>query len=181
MLANVVKRLTREAKKQGGTLTPTQISQLEREANLSFDNAFVTVTAPFAPETWQGEVILPTGSLQSGRVDMRFSRPVEIVGIYPALVPVGAVGVDAKMDEIACQIDIDHQNFRTSTITDTTQTSNFVTLNALAVDKRQFGLRIDSPRPSVGFTFRWRTALNTRKDTLISVTLFCRWLRESGA
>lgn len=176
MLANVVKKMMREAKKSGGALTPAQMSTLEREANLGFDGSFVTVTAPMAPETWQGECVLPTNQLESGRIDMRFSRPVEIVGIYPSIVSVGSVGVDAKIDEISCQIDIDRQNFRTSNITDTTQTSNFVVLGALAQEKRNLGLRICTSQPSVGFTFRWRTALNTRKDTLIAVTLYCRWI-----
>lgn len=180
MLSLYLKQIVRAVKGNGGAITPAQLSEMERKASLAFDGAFVTTTAPFAPVTWQGETVLASSSSVSGRVDLRFNRPVEIVGLYPSIVAVGSVGRDATLDDVACQIDIDRQSFRTSSITDTNQTSNFVVLGALACKERQLGLHIETPSPNVGLTFAWRVPTGTCKDSLIAVTTFCRWLDQEG-
>lgn len=176
MLSTYLKNALKAIRLNGGNATPAQLSDLERQAALAFDGAWVTQTAPFAPVTWEGETLMASNMLESGRIDLRFTRPVEIVGIYASIVPVGAVGRAATLDDLACQIDIDRQAFRTSSITDTCATSNFVVLGALACTQRQLGIRIESASPNVGLTFRWRVGTGVCKDSLVAATCFCRWL-----
>jgi len=163
---------------------PRLLDMLEKAAINAFEG-IVALTAPASPMTWECNVNLLGNTQESNRISYRYPRPVEIVGYYPTLVVFGTVGITPSTDSIAVSIDTDNQNYLTSGEGVSTNAGGtagpYVTLSAMSVQvPRILGYKLKNPTPVIGFKYRWKQATSVAtpiyKDTLVSMTMFARYL-----
>lgn len=167
---------------------PRLLSKLERAAQEAFDGAFVAMSAPASPMTWETVTILRGSSLTGPRVPFRFPRPVEICGFFPTVLPIlpaSGGAVVPTTDSIACAIDTDNQNYLTSGDGISTNAGStagpYVTLSGLSVQTpRVLGYKLRNPTPDIGFQFRWKIDPGLTpfifRDVIISMTMYARYI-----
>ncbi len=167
---------------------PRLLAKLERMAQEAFDGAFVALSAPASPMSWESVSILRGATLTGPRVPFRFPRPVEICGFFPTVLPILPASGGATVpttDSIACAIDTDNQNYMTAGDGISTNAGStagpYVTLTSLSVQApRVLGYKLRNPTPDIGFTFRWKldpgAAPGIFRDVIISMTMFARYI-----
>lgn len=150
----------------------------------------VPKTKPASPDTWEIRQDLTAAQLETGRIPIDFPEPYLIVGAYTAVISTTNEPDlrDPTPDDILTLVDLNNQRLFTSTndigqTTASARDSQFVTLGALDTRFRDLHIRLMSPRPILGISFRWkildqavREALY--QDCIISVSVFCTPFRE---
>ncbi len=179
----VLRFVSRVKKQPQDGSDPRLLARLEKYAQEAFEG-IVALHAPASPMTWEVSVTLDGDNQTTNRVPFRFPRPVEIVGFKPTLVVYGTGHTTPTIDDIACSIDTDNQNYITSGEGVSTPAGGtagpFVTLSALSVQTpRVVGYKLRNPTPDIGYTFRWKQDVSggaVYNDTLISMAMYARYL-----
>lgn len=113
---------------------------------------------PIAPRTYAIRAMIPTNSPDSGRVAMRFSGPVLVVGFYanvgsaPPTLQAGPPIVESrwapKIDDFVVAMQVNRDGFTTYS-----DEANFVPLGGLVLPNRAHLFIVDGTAPELGFTF----------------------------
>lgn len=116
---------------------------------------------PAARDTWELQGTLLTDQETSEVISMDFPGPCRIVGVYPSLSGIPAVGglETPTLDDIMVMLDFNQQRIYTSQVGQTTQAQRaqaFVTVNALNTLNRDLDIEVTNPRPVMGVQFRWK-------------------------
>lgn len=171
---------------------PGELAALVNAARRSWDGAFGARNAPIAPMTWEQQVLLPGAAIVSERVAFRFPYAMEIVGLYASVVPLlpaaGGAAVPT-LDDLQVQLDLNNTNQLTTLEGVSTAApgaargGTFVTLGALHINpSRLLGLKLRSPNPEVGATFRWKQGggpiAPVYRDSLVALAMFVRRLDD---
>ena len=162
------------------------VDRIRRMARRSFDGAFVALQAPLAPESWEALALLPGAKDESPTTLLEFPEPIEVVGFYMAIRPAAAPQVGQffpTTDDVQVSIQIDRK-VSIATLNDSrtnnTGTTPYVTAGAMSVlAPRMIGLCIDTPKPAIGFKFRWKAGPDVWPDCICTATVFARYLRQS--
>jgi len=166
---------------------PTVLDRLEREAKESWEGALVALHAPIAPLSWETRAILPGTVQQTTRQPLIFPRPVEIVGLFPAVIPVSiAPGLrTATPLDIDISIDVNSVDYLTAGQGVSTSAGgtagNFVTLASVGVQVPRLHMtKLTAPKPDMGMTFHWKlpaaVGAAIYNDSFISVAVYARYL-----
>jgi len=166
---------------------PKILDAMVRRAKQAWEGAFAAMHAPIAIRTWETEILLPGGAIESGISPLEFPQAVEIVGFYPTIVPVSYLPQGALVipttDDLVVQIAYDSERRLTKRaqadlLPTTTGTANeFVTASSVSVlAPRLFGLRIESTNPQLDITWRWKQGVGVFVDSICSMAAFCRYI-----
>lgn len=171
---------------------PENLEALLRAADVSWDGSFVANHSPVAPLTWEEQALLHFDDVESERTKFNFPYRMEVVGMRPSLSviqPITTGMIVPTLDDIQVAIDINEAEHLTSldgqaTTASTKRGGNFVSLAAIGVQvPRLFGLKLVSPQPELGMTFRWKQLPASGAvppdfigfaDVLIGVSLYVR-------
>lgn len=126
------------------------------------EQEYATLTAPVAPYRWRvGPIELLNTDQETGFVPVRFSRPIEIVGVRAVVVPKlplagGALRVPTVSD-IDVLVELNQDVRLTNQVNDDGTQRGFVPLSSLTVDEATL-LRwipnVDAPDFQVSFAWR---------------------------
>jgi len=170
---------------------PRVLSALEGAAQKSFDGAWVAMSAPIAPLTWEIATTLISTQLEGPRIRLDLPRPMEVVGFFPSIVVTGRnpLLTNPTLTDLLVSIDANEEERITSGQGITTNVGGsagtFVTLAAISSQStapganRLIGWKLDQPKPNLGFTFRWKVGANFFNDALINVSTFVRYIEGS--
>ena len=138
---------------------------------------------PAAHDTWEIRTTFDADEIETARIPLEFPGPYMIVGAHVTVIQTTNAGsiLVPTADDILCLIDVDNQRQYTAAdlIGQTTGASRgeqFVTLSALDTEFRDLLMQLDSPRPVLGATFRWKVGADADglyEDCLISLAFFC--------
>lgn len=163
---------------------PNLLARLEKVAKQSWEG-IVALHAPASPMTWETRMIMRGAVQTSNRTPFTFPRPIEIVGFYPTIIVLATGGaVYPTTDVIQVSIDTDNQNYLTSGEGVSTNAGGnvgpYVTLSAVSVQvPRILGYKLDNPKPSIGFTYRWALDVSAGaiyRDCIIATAMYARYL-----
>lgn len=185
-LAFELLRALDKQKRDPTSLDRTTLDRLEKMARRSYDGAYVALQAPMAPETWEVVTDLPKAKEESGLAPLEFPRPVEIVGFYASIVPAAPLLVPVDpipgLNDVLVSIQVDRKEqktTRTDQRTGSASTDNWVTLGAMVVQPlRLLALCIGTPKPWIGFKFRWKQGANIFPDSIVSIACYARYYNE---
>jgi hypothetical protein len=167
---------------------PGELDALMRAARSDEGDSFSVLASGKAPLSWEERVILLSGDGSSERVAFKFPYAMEVVGMFPVIEPIlpAQVGLVApSIMSVDVQIDINNQNMITNlegvstTAAGANRGGNFVTLAGIssAIANRMIALKLESPSPELGMTFRWKQ-MNVYQDVIVGVQLFVRELDD---
>lgn len=147
---------------------------------------FAALHAPTAMYSWECQTILLRTVQDTGRIPLRWNRPVEIIGMRPSVVANAIVGgglLVPTAEDIVCAVSANQQDKFTNRLEFAAAVGaaeSFVVLAALGVQTpRLTRIQLTNESPQLDVTFRWRTNLPgtpTYEDANIALTLFCRYL-----
>jgi len=186
-LAYEVLRLLDAAERDPGVIRDRNMTdRIRRMARRSFDGAFVALQAPMAPESWEALAVLPSAKEETPTTLLEFPEPVEVVGFYMAVRPAAtplAGQFFPTTDDVQVSVQIDRK-VSIATLNDartsSAGTTPFVTSGAMSIlAPRMIGICIDTPKPALGFKFRWKAGPNIWPDSICTATVFARYLRQS--
>jgi len=141
--------------------------------------------APVAPYTWEVQANLLRTVQDTGRIPLRWNRPVMIVGMYASVVQNSAAGqlLIPTTDDITVELQANQEDRFTNRLETTAATglvSSYVTLEALSVQvPRLTEIRLENASPQVDVSFRWKTnppANPTHEDAYCSLAFYCVYL-----
>ncbi len=143
--------------------------------------------APVAPYTWEIQAELGRTTQETGRLPMRWNRPVEILGLFPTVRALNAAGgglLAPTADDIMVALGANQEDRFTNRLEDAAATAleeSFVTLSALSVlVPRLVRIQLTNASPQVDVSFRWKNnnpiAQPRFEDALIGVAFFCRYI-----
>jgi len=146
-----------------------------------------TLTAPVSPFTWEVQAELPRTVLETGRLPLKWNRPVEIVGMQPSVVALNATGTPLLVptaDDIQVLLDSNQQDRYTNRLEDTAATAmdeSYVTLSSMSTFlPRLMRIQLRNASPQIGIGFRWKRhnpiAAPRFFDALIGIAFFCRYI-----
>lgn len=145
------------------------------------------LTAPIAPYTWEVQVLLDNDVQETGRIPLRWNRPVEIVGMFSAVcrASVGGLLVPTTTD-ISCLLSANQEDRFTNRLEDASQTAqaeSFVTLASLDVQvPRLTRIELKNASPQIDVAFRWKQHNNIAspifESALVSLSFYCRYISE---
>lgn len=133
---------------------------------------------PVAPDTWEVRDLLLNTQLMGSRIPIEFPGPSIVVGCKAVVRQNSNVGglLIPNEDDMLALIDLDNQRRFTNTqgiATAAGLDSSFATISALDTRFRDLQLNLDSPRPVLGVTFRWRpTTPALFEDAMVSLAFF---------
>lgn len=139
--------------------------------------------APAAPFSWEVQYLLENDTLESGRIPIRWQRPVEVVGMYASVRQATSSSLLVPtVDDIQVALGANQRERFTNRLEDTAQTSmaeSFVTLGALMIQTpRLLRLQLVTPAPEMDVTFRWKSNNDITdplfEDALIGLCFLCR-------
>ncbi len=146
----------------------------------------VPKSKPVACDTWEVRATLAAADAESVRIPMDFPKPYLIVGCLPTIVQMSNAGglLVPTTDDILVLMDMDNQRrFTQSDFVEGQQTGSgieaqYVTLSSLDTQFRDLFLELTSPKPVLGFSFRWRVgatlAATLYEDISIGLAFFCQ-------
>lgn len=143
--------------------------------------------SPVAPYTWEVQANLVRTVQDTGRIPLRWNRPVMIVGMYASVVQNSQIGglLIPTTDDITCEISANQEDRFTNRLEDTAATglvTSFVTLEALSVQvPRLQEIRLENAAPQIDVAFRWKTnnpAAVTYEDAYCSLAFFCVYITD---
>ncbi|OFW65958.1 MAG: hypothetical protein A2Y74_05345 [Actinobacteria bacterium RBG_13_63_9] len=162
-----------------------QCSQMSPSA-IDPGQALAALHAPIAPYTWEVQATLLRTVQETGRIPLRWNRPVEIIGMYAAVRQASVAGglLVPTTDDLVCALSANQEDRFTNRLEDVSQTAmaeTFVTLAALSVQvPRLMRIMLTNAAPQVDIAFRWKThnPIGTPRfeDALISVAFYCRYI-----
>ncbi len=147
----------------------------------------VPKSKPVACDTWEVRATLAAADAESVRIPMDFPKPYLIVGCLPTIVQTSNAGDGSLLvpstDDILVLMDMDNQRrFTQSDFVEGQQTGSgieaqYVTLSSLDTQFRDLYIELTSPKPVLGFSFRWRVgttiAADLYEDISIGLAFFC--------
>jgi hypothetical protein len=147
---------------------------------------YAAAHAPVAPFTWEVQAELARTQQETGRLPLRWNRPVEIVGFFATVVALNDDGglLGPTTDDIQCAIGANQEERFTNRLEDAAATAleeSFVTLSALSVEvPRLVRIQLTNAGPQMDVAFRWKNhnpiASPRFEDALISLALYCRYI-----
>ncbi len=142
--------------------------------------------APVAPYTWEVQALLLRTIQETGRIPLRWNRPIEIIGMYAAVRQASAVGglLVPTVDDVLVALSANQEDRFTNCLEDTGQTAqaeSFVTLGALSVAvPRLTRIMLTNGTPQVDVAFRWKAhnviATPSFENAMISLSFYCRYI-----
>jgi len=165
---------------------PRLLGRLEAMAKQAFSGAFVALMAPLARDTREVRVLLPNAlTTPTNRQSVIFPQPIEILGFNPIVTNAGA-GTAPNPSEIDCAIDINNeQNLAASDGVSSPAggtMAQFISLpNFSILTPRMMGLRVESPKPDVGFQFKNKRPGSGAADAFVCVGIFYRYCKPYSA
>ncbi len=152
----------------------------------------VPKSKPASPDTWEVGQDLPAATLQTSRIPIDFPEPYLVVGAYVSVISTTNTAdlKDPTVDDLLVFVDLNNHWVFTSA-NEVGQTSivgrkgQFVTLGSLDTRFRDLHIILDSPKPILGFQFRWKIEDDTTReamyqDALVGVALICTPIRNKG-
>lgn len=158
---------------------------MERAGELLRDywgDAYVAQMAPVAWRTWESTTTIAGAAPESPGANLEYPHPVEVVGMYPVVV-VAAPNAPAPgfvvptLDDLLVSVNWDQEQQATANQDQTAQSgrSSFVTASSLSVlVPRLWAIRLESPKPVMNFTWRWKQGVGIFQDSIVSVATFVR-------
>lgn len=138
---------------------------------------------PAAYDTWELREDLAADELETARTELEFPGPYFIVGAHVSVIQASNNGslLIPTAEDILALVDVDNQRRYTASskigqTSSATQGVQFVTLAALDTQFRDLHIELQSPRPVVGVTFRWKlgaAADGLYEDCSIAIAFFC--------
>lgn len=154
------------------------LSRLDEAAGATLEGTHFAAHLPAGPKTWEASFTLRGSDIESPQQLYSFARPVRLVGLYASLVPVGAGGNIATLDEIALSLGFEGApSFTEARDLDDQAASDFVTLAALHSRSRLFVADLEGARPELRIKARWKNPAGAYRDTQISLALFGAYTR----
>jgi len=143
--------------------------------------------APVAPYTWEVQATLLRTVQETGRIPLRWNRPVEIIGMYAAVRQASVAGCGLlipTVDDLLVAVSANQEDRFTNRLEDTGQTAqaeSFVTLGSLSVQApRLTRIMLTNGSPQVDVAFRWKAhnpiATPRFEDAMISLSFYCRYV-----
>jgi hypothetical protein len=152
-------------------------------------------TAPVLPAstlTWEVSDVLLGASQESDGITFNFPEAIEILGIVPTVTQKAALAggglILATLDAIAVELEANQEQRITSRMRgDVAGTglsgTQFVTLSALATDKRWLRWCLENAKPDVTAKFRWKPDVSggaIYEDTIVSLAFIVRKLERQN-
>ncbi len=145
-------------------------------------NVMLPRVKPVAPDTWEIRASLANADEESPRIDIVFPGPSTVVGAYCTVIQDSSNGglLIPTIDDMLVLVGLDNQRTFTSGPTQgqssqSSKSSQYITLAAFDSRIRDLYLNLNSPRPVLGFTFRWKRftpGTDHYEDANISISLF---------
>jgi len=178
----VRKYLDHIRKHPGDALNPVLLKSLEQKVDESNEGLRAALYAPEADLTWESRVILQGATNQTPRQPLVFPRAVDVVGLYPAVIPITNTNglITPTLDDIDVALDMNSEKYFSSGsgISNATggTAGQFVTLAAMGVQvPRLFILHLDAAQPDFGMTFKWKRGTGFYQDAIVTVAVYARY------
>ena len=158
------------------------LAKAKKAADEWAGNSYVALQAPIAWRTWEATTPLSSSASESASAALEYPHPVEIVGLLPIIAPlrpnVPQPGlVVPTLDDVTVAVQWDQEQTATASQDQTAQAgrSSYVTASALSsIPARLWMIRIESPKPVVTFSWRWKQGVNVFVDSVCSMATFVR-------
>ncbi len=146
---------------------------------------FQALHAPIAPLSWSLEAVLPANVQGTGDIPIRWTRPVEILGMKATVLPVYPFDPDGGtpapiLEDVDVYLLTEDTSIWTKHYNESGGDGNFVPLAHLTVDTpRLLRICLWDDAPDLTFQFQWAQFLQGTPftvDALIRLTLFTRYL-----
>jgi hypothetical protein len=143
-------------------------------------NIFLPKLKPVAPDTWELRAALLATDQETGRVEITMPGRCVVSGAYCSVIDDSSNGLlTPGLEDILALVDLDNQRRFTSgpsqgQTSASGRGSQYVTLAALDSRVRDLYWDLQSPRPVIGMTFRWKRFVSGTplyEDAQISVAL----------
>lgn len=144
--------------------------------------------APVAPFSWEFQAELDGDEEQTGRILLRFSRPVQILGFYPSVINNADLGQleQPTTDHVLCLLHANRETMYTNRLESASGAQapeDYVTLASLGVQvPRLVNIQLRDGAPSMEAAFRWKRWAAAFEQTpvypnvIVSLTCYCRYL-----
>lgn len=178
-LRSIVKRFVSEARERPHlAVTREVLNELDREADRSFNGAFAADHMAIAKTTWMVRDLLSSSSDESEGATLEIGEPVEIVGCLPTIIWIperpssGTTPHDMilPLDFFDVNLVVDrHERLTAAEKRSASDRSNYVNMPALSImNRRMWGLRLDSASPKLSIQCRWAVDAATRAAIITS-------------
>jgi len=140
---------------------------------------------PAAYDTWEIRDSLDADTLETSRLAIEFPEPYMVVGMHVSVIAVTNT-VDLVIptaEDFLALMDVDNQRLYTSArvigqTASAARGQQYVTLASLDTRYRDLHMKMESPKPVLGMSFRWKIFDDATRETLyqnadIAVSLFC--------
>jgi hypothetical protein len=144
---------------------------------------FAALHCPIAPLTWSLFAELPNTAEETGDIPVRFSRPVEILGIQASVIPKHPITnfVVPTINDIDVSLISDNEDLWTKRLTESGPEGGMVPLASLTVQIPRL-LRIvpQGDAPDFTFKFAWAQFIATDEEiyetALIRLGIYARYI-----
>jgi len=141
---------------------------------------------PASCDSWEIRDSLAAADNETGRITLDFPEPYLIVGMYPSVISTtDEEGFkDPTTDDILVLLDLNNQRRFTAANQIGGQTSaaarqqEFCTLSVLNTMYRDLQIDLNTSKPVIGITFRWKISDSAVRellynDAIVSLAFFC--------
>lgn len=145
-------------------------------------NVMLPKVKPVAPDTKEIRVSLANDEEESPRVDIEYPGPSTVIGCYCSVIQDSDVGglLIPTLDDFLVMIDLDDQRRFTKGPSQgqtaaASRSSQYVTLASIDSRVRDLYINMQSARPVLGFTFRWKrfdAATAFYENAIIAISVF---------
>lgn len=149
---------------------------------------FAALHAPIAPFTWALNTQLDSAAEDTGEIPVRFTRPIEVLGIKASITPVlplagGGLTVPT-IEDIDVFLLSDNEDLWTKTLKESGSAGGFVPLSHLTIDAPRL-LRIvpKGDAPDFTFTFAWAQFIPGAplfESAIIRLSLLTRYISKDA-
>lgn len=149
---------------------------------------FAALNAPVTPETWALEAELANTVEGTGDIPIRFTRPIEILGMRATVVPklplAGGGLILPTLDDVNVMLTTDNEDLWTKRVQESGGNGNFVPLGHLVLDGSPGRLLRIVPRgdaPDLAFQFNWAQFVAGTpfyEDAIIRLSLLTRYISK---
>lgn len=149
---------------------------------------FAALCAPVTPETWALEAELSRTVEGTGDIPIRFTRPIEILGIRAQVVAklplVGGGLIIPTLDDVNVSLVTDNEDLWTRRVQESGSNGNFVPLVHLTIDGNPGRLLRIVPRgdaPDLAFQFNWGQFTQGTpfyEDAIVRLSLLTRYISK---
>lgn len=144
--------------------------------------------APVAPFSWEFQAELDGDEEHTGRIPLRFARPVQILGFYPSVINNEALGQleQPTTEHVLCLLHANRETLYTNRLESgagAQAPEDYVTLASMGVQvPRLVNIQLRDGSPTLEAAFRWKRWAAAFEDTpvypdvICSLTCYCRYL-----